>query len=90
MHRLIKEYLQEKISIHENTTFIIKFKAYFESLLLKHVMNQDDKSEIEIYSLSLELHNLNYLKELLLTTNMDLSSKELAVLGLLSDIPHTI
>ena len=87
MHRLIKEYLQEKISIRQNTTFIMKFRAYFESLLLKHVMSQgNDKSETKKYSLSLELHNLDYLKELLLTTNMHLSSKELAVLGLLSDI----
>ena len=70
----------------QSTTFIIEFRAYFESLLLKHVMSQDDKSGTEKYSLSLELHNLNYLKELLLTTNMHLSSKELAVLGLLSDI----
>ena len=27
VHRLIKEYLQEKISVSENTTFIIKFRS---------------------------------------------------------------
>ena len=86
IHRLIKEYLQEKISIGDNTTFIIRFRAYFESLLLTHAMNHgNDKSETENYSLSLELHNLHYLKELLLT-DMHLSSKELAVLGLISNI----
>ena len=86
VHRLIKEYLQEKISIHENTTFIIKFGAYFESLMLTHAMSEEkEKSQIQKYSLSLELHNLYYLKELLLT-DTHLSSKELAVLGLLSDI----
>ena len=75
LHRHIKEYLQEKISIGENTTFMIKFQAYFESWLLTHAMSQEnDKLETEKYSLSFELHNL---KELLLT-NMHLSSKELA------------
>ena len=86
MHRLIKEYLQEKISIGENTTFMIKFQAYFKSWLLDHAMSQEnDKLVTEKYSLSFELHNLNYLKELLLT-DMHLSPKELAVLGLLSDM----
>jgi archaellum biogenesis ATPase FlaH len=86
MHRLIKEYLREKISISENTTFIIKFRAYFESLLLTYAKSQkNDKSETEKYPLSLDLHNLDYLKELLLT-DMHLSSKELAVLGLLDNI----
>ena len=86
LHRLIKEYLQEKISIGENTTFMIKFQAYFKSWLLDHAMRQEnDKLVTEKYSLSFELHNLNYLKELLLT-NMHLSPKELAVLGLLSDM----
>ena len=83
LHRLIKEYLQEKISIHENTTFIIKFRDYFESLLLKYTQSQEnDKAK---YSLSLELYNLHYLKELL-STDTHLSSKEVAVLGLLSDM----
>ena len=71
---------------------MIKFQAYFKSWLLIHAMSQEnDKSETEKYSLTFELHNLNYLKEFLLT-NMHLSSKKLAVLGLLSDIrrPHTI
>ena len=65
---------------------MIKFQAYFKSWLLDHAMSQEnDKLETEKYSLSFELHNLNYLKELLLT-NMHLSPKELAVLGLLSDM----
>ena len=47
--------------------------------------NENLKSEIEKYSSSLELHNLHYYKELLLT-NISLSSKELAILGLLSEL----
>jgi hypothetical protein len=91
VHRLIKEYLQEKISINEKITFTIKFRAYFKTLLLtraRTMSQENDKSETEKHSLSLELHNLHYLKELLLT-DMHLSSEELAVLGLLSDIDLT-
>ena len=85
LHRLIKEYLQEKVSIRESTTFIIRFRAYYESFLMHATSQENPKSETDRYSLSLELHNLNYLKELLLA-NKHLSSKELAVLGLLSDV----
>jgi hypothetical protein len=52
MHRLIKEYLQEKVSIREKKTFITKFRGYFETLVLTSAMSQDnDKSETEKYSL---------------------------------------
>ena len=81
MYRLINEYLQEKISTSENKTFIIKFKTYFEELLLTNKIRQDESDAQK----SLELHNLHYLKELLLIES-HLSSKELAVLAFLSDL----
>ena len=84
MHRLIKEYLQEKVSTSENITFITKFKTYFEELLLTNEKRQDE-SDAQKYTLSLDLHNLHYLKELLLIES-HLSSKELAVLAFLSDL----
>ena len=85
MHRLIKEYLQEKISIGDNTTFITKFRKYFEALLLAYVIRQEiiDESDAQKYTLSLELHNLHLLKELLLT-DLHLSSEELTILAFLS------
>ena len=86
MHRLIKEYLQQKISINENITFITKFRKHFEALLLTHVTRQEiDESDAKKHTLSLELHNLHYLKELLLI-NIYLTSKELTVLIFLSDM----
>ena len=37
MHKLIKEYLQEKFSISENIMFIKRFRKYFETLLLYNI-----------------------------------------------------
>ena len=88
MHRLIKEYLREKISISDNTTFIIKFRKYFEAFLLTHAIRQEitKNSDAQKYTLSLELHNLHHLKELLLLTDLHLSFEELAILAFLSDM----
>ena len=84
MHRLIKEYLQEKMSLSANTNFVARFKKHFETMSLTYVMKQKI-DETEKYVLSLELHNLNYLRELLLT-DTHLSAEELAVLVFLFDI----
>ena len=84
MHRLIKEYLQEKMSLSANTNFVARFKKHFETMLLTYVIKQEIDNT-EKYVLSLELHNLNYLRELLLT-DTHLSAEELAVLVFLFDI----
>ena len=49
---------------------------------------QESTLDTDKYTLSLELHNLHYLKELLLAddNNIHLSSEELAVLAMLLDI----
>ena len=84
MHRLIKEYLKEKISVSQNTTFITKFRKHFESLLLNYSLKQEidfaDK-----YTLKLEEHNLYYFRNLLLD-EIYLSPEELTVLILLFNI----
>ena len=86
MHRVIKEYLQEKIFIGKNSTFIAKFREYFEAMLLTYVI-QEEIDDTEKYTLSLELHNLHYLRELLLSEmHFKLSSEELATLAFLFDI----
>ena len=84
MHRLIKEYLQEKISLSANTNFVARFKKHFETMLLTYAIKQEI-DDTEKYVLSLELHNFNYLRELLLT-DTHLSAEELAVLVFLFDI----
>ena len=56
MHRVIKEYLQEKVSVSDSTKFKTKFRKHFETVFLMYVIKQ----EIDIteeYSLSLEESN---------------------------------
>ena len=84
MHRLIIEYLQDKISVHENATFVARFRKYFEALLLTYAIKQE-LDDTEKYTLSLELHNLNYLKELLIF-DIHSSPETLAVLAFLLDM----
>ena len=84
MHRLIKKYLQEKISLSANTNFVARFKKHFETMLLTYAIKQEI-DDTEQYVLSLELHNLNHLRELLLSDTHS-SPEELAVLAFLFDI----
>ena len=84
MHRLIKEYLQEKISISEYTTFKTRFRKYFETLLLTFAKKQEI-DDMEKYALSLESHNLLFLGILLLN-DIHTSSEKLAILALLVDV----
>ena len=84
MHRLIREYLQEKISVSDNTTFITRFREHFETLLLIFAKKQEI-DDSEKYILSLELHNFHYLNKLLLI-DLHPSSEELAILALLVDM----
>ena len=82
MHRLIKEYLQDKISISENTKFKLRFRKHFKTLLLKYAL-KEEIDDAEMDTLLLELHNLYYLRELLLIDNIYSSSEDLAVLAFL-------
>ena len=72
------------MSLSANTNFVARFKKHFETMLLTYVIKQEI-DDTEKYVLSLELHNFNYLRELLLT-DTNLSSEELAVLAFLFDI----
>ena len=83
MHRLIKDYLKEKVSIGEKRAFIKRFRKHFETLLLTLAKKQEI-DDTEKYILSLEVHNLYYLRELLLI-DMHSSPEELAVLAFLFD-----
>ena len=69
-------------------TFVTRFRKHFQALILTRMRRQESTIDIDKYTLSLELHNLHYLKELLLAddNNIHLSSEELAVLAMLLDI----
>ena len=84
MHRLIKEYLKEKISVSQNVTFITKFRKHFETLLLNYFLKQEI-DDVDKYTLKLEAHNLYYFRNLLLD-EIYLSPEELTVLIILFNI----
>ena len=83
MHRVIKEYLQEKVSVSDGINFEMKFRKHFETIFLTYAIKQkiDDTEE---YTLSLEEPNLYYLRELLLSKVCSLP-EELSVLLFLFD-----
>lgn len=84
IHRLIKEYLQEKFSTRDNTTFVTRFKKHFVTLLLIHAIKQEIDDD-EKYTLSLDLHNFDHLKKILMS-DIHPSTKELAAMAFLFDI----
>ena len=65
MHKLIKQYLEKKISIDEAIHFKTKFRKHFGALLLTHATKLQEIKDADKYALSLELHNIYYLRELL-------------------------
>ena len=81
MHRVIKEYLQKKVSV--STNFKLTFRKHFETVVLTYAMKQE-MDDAEKYTLSLEEPNLYYLREILLVEVCS-SPEKLAILAFLFD-----
>ena len=84
MHRLIKEFLLEKVTSVEVQQFKTKFSGYFESFILQYIEGgMRQLSEIEEYTLNLETQNIQYYLELLISQdfNGNLTHKQLAILS---------
>ena len=78
MHRLIREYVKEKLKINDEMIFNDKFEEYYCQQLLEYA-TIDSLDQIV-----LEKHNFDHLKVLLLQ-HQQLSAKQLAVLVLLAN-----
>lgn len=83
MHRLIREYVKEKLNKNDEIEFSKKFREHYQQFLLEYAvksgLNTDDR-----YFLSLETHNFDLLKVLLLQDKPQLET-QLAVLAFLAN-----
>ena len=82
MHNLIKEYVKEKLNDTTKIKFNTMFKNYYLIILLKYA-RRNDLDTFDRYSISLEHHNFNHLKGLLLQSKQQ-SAEQLAVLAFLA------
>ena len=88
MHRLIKEYLQEKARIapsksYSQDSFNTSFRDHFVSWLLSYAKKQEQEmSTADVHGMFSEIHNIMYLTSTLLR-NKNLSVEELAILAFL-------
>ena len=86
MHRLIREYVKEKVSNTSVIAFNKDFGKYYQEFLLKFTikanLNRYDK-----HSLSLETHNFDLLKDLLMQIKQQ-SAKQLAIMAFLANENH--
>ena len=83
MHRVIKEYLQNKVSITDSTNFKLRFRKHFETVVFTYAMKQE-MDDAEKYTLSLEEPNFYYLREMILIEVCS-SPEELAIMAFLFD-----
>lgn len=84
MHRLIREYLKQKVLINDKNVFARKLRAHFINTLLKYSTKQEFDS-IEMQMIASEAQNIHYLKSTLMNDN-HMSAGELAALAFLTDI----
>ena len=82
IHRLIKEFLLEKVTLPEKRQFKERFSNYFELFVLQYVEGGlHQLNEIEEYALNLETQNIQYYLELLISHEEHLTPKQLAILS---------
>ena len=82
MHRLIKEFLKDKVTDLSKQRFEDRFSEYFQHFLMQHVMvGLKTFSEIEEYELSLETLNVHHYIGILIAQERELTSEELAILS---------
>ena len=90
MHRLIKEYLQEKTctrpgELYYQDLFNASFRDHFVSWLLSYARKQEEQmSTVDAHSMSYEFHNIMYLTSILLRDKHP-SVEELAVLAFIAN-----
>jgi archaellum biogenesis ATPase FlaH len=82
MHRLIREYVKEKVSNTSVMTFNKRFGEYYQEFLLKYITAKITLNKYDKHSLSLETHNFDFLKDLLMQTKLQ-SAKQLAIMAFL-------
>ena len=89
MHRLIREYLQEKVEHNDRILFVEQFRKYYIQFLLRYA-KENELNDIDEHLLSSESKNIDLLEESLLSTmQRNLSARELAVLAFLVSKGHT-
>ena len=81
MHRLIREYVKEKVSNTSVMAFNKDFGKYYQEFVLKFAM-KNNLSKYDKHSLSLETHNFALLKDLLMQSKQQ-SAKQLAIMAFL-------
>lgn len=82
MHRLIKKFLLEKVSINQTKQFKDRFSYYFESFIVMYIAGGlHEVDEIDEYALNLEKQNTQYCLDLLLSQEDPLTPKQLATLS---------
>ena len=86
MHRLIREYVKEKVSNTSVMTFNNDFAKYYQEFLLKFAI-KSNLNKYDKHSLSLETHNFDFLKDLLMQTKQQ-SAKQLAIIAFLAIENH--
>ena len=88
MHRLIREYLKNRVLTSDKRIFAKRLKAYFVTFLLKYATKQE-LDYVQMQTVTTEMHNLYYLKVLLMSEN-HLSARELAALAFLTNIQQIV
>jgi hypothetical protein len=87
MHRLIREYVKENVSNTSVVAFNKTFGEYYQEFLLKYVL-KTTLNEYDKHSLSLETHNFDFLKDLILMQTKQQSAKQLAIMAFLVSENH--
>ena len=89
MHRLIREYLHEKVEHNDKILFVEQFCKYYIQFLLRYA-KENELNDIDEHILSSESKNIDLLEESLLSTmQRNFSARELAVLAFLLSKDHT-
>ena len=83
MHRLIREYVKEKINKNDEIGFNKLFEEHYLEPLLEYAIKCGLSTD-ERYSLSLETRNFDHLIRPLLLQDQQLSEKQLAILAFLA------
>ena len=88
MHRLIKEYLKEKVNSSDKILFEKHFCKYYTKFLLNYA-KESELNDIDEYVLSSEIKNIDLFKEMLLSgSQRNFSTEELATLAFLVSKGH--
>ena len=88
MHRLIREFLRAKLYTNDETKFNKAFRDHVVHFLLTYAKKPEVDS-IGMHILSSELHNIYYLKTILLNETK-LSAEELAAMAFISNFQNLI